>query len=115
RFSEVADCFQWMFRKHERRLWRFMLVLAVVIPAILVGQQAVGGWQTDPLFHKDISFFVEVFPFHVMVVNLLTQAVTYGLWIAVVAGYWYGGWRFRRGGRKVIKDFTRRWSVWLGG
>ena len=93
-----------------------LVLLAVVIPAILVGQRAASGWQTyllwrhatpwhatDPLFHKDISFFVEVYPFHVLVVALLSQAVTYGLWIAVIGGYWYGAWRLRRGRQKVTQ------------
>ena len=126
RVTENEDGFRWMFRKYERRFWRFIVVLAVVIPAILVGQRAASGWQTyllwrnatpwhatDPQFHKDISFYVEVYPFHQLVVALFTQAVTYGLWVAAIAGYWYGGWRLRRGGRKVAKDFTRLVSVLL--
>ena len=72
------DTFRWAFRRYEPRVAALLVILAVVIPAILVGQRAAGGWQTyllwrhaapwhatDPLFHKDISFFVEVYPFHV--------------------------------------------------
>ena len=56
----------------------------------LLWRHATPWHATDPLFHKDISFFVEVYPFHLMVVTLLSQALTYGLWIAVIGGYWYG-------------------------
>ena len=123
-FKRNQDAFRWVFRRFESRLWRYVVILAVVIPAVLVGQRAAGGWQTyllwrhavpwhttDPQFHKDISFFVEVYPFHVMVANLLSQTITYALWIAVIAGYWYGGWRLRHGRRKITRDFTRLLSV----
>jgi hypothetical protein len=127
-FSPDDDTIRWVFRKYEPRISRLIVVLAIVVPAILVGRRAAGGWQTyllwrhatpwhasDPLFHKDISFFVEVNPFHVMVVALLSQAVTYALWIAVVGGYWYGAWRLRRGRRKVTSEFIRLISLLLAG
>ena len=123
-FTRNQDAFRWVFRRFESRLRRYVLILAVVIPAVIVGQRAAGGWQTyllwrhavpwgttDPQFHKDISFFVEVYPFHVMVANLISQTITYALWIAVIAGYWYGGWRIRHGRRKITRDFTRLLSV----
>ncbi len=126
--SQDDDTIRWIFRKYEPRLSRLIVLLVVVVPGIWVGQQAAAGWQTylmwrhatpwhatDPLFHKDISFFVEVYPFHVMVVALLSQALTYGLWIAVVGGYWYGGWRLRRGRRKITGDFSMLMSLLLAG
>jgi uncharacterized protein len=73
-------------------------------------------WHSvDPQFHKDISFFVDVYPFHVMVVTLLSKAFTYGLWIAVIGSYWYGGWRLRKGRQKVTGDFVRLVSLLLAG
>jgi hypothetical protein len=127
-FSQDDDTIRWIFRKYEPRVSRLIVLLVTVIPGIVVGRRAAAGWQTylmwrhatpwhatDPQFHKDISFFVEVYPFHAMVVTLLSQAVTYGLWIAVVGGYWYGGWRLRRGRQKVTRDFTRLLSLLLGG
>ena len=126
--SPDYDTFRWTFRKYEPRARRFIILLGVVVPAILVGRRAAAGWQTyllwrhatpfhrtDPLFHKDISFYVEIYPFHQMVVSLLLQAVSYGLWIAVIAGYWYGAWRLRRGRRKVARGFTRLVSLLLAG
>ena len=127
-FSQDDDTIRWMFRKYEPRISRLIVLLVVVIPAIVVGRRAAAGWQTyllwrhatpwhatDPLFHKDISFFVEIYPFHAMVAALLLQAVTYGLWIAVVGGYWYGGWRLRRGRQKVTHDFIGLVSLLLAG
>lgn len=126
--SADYDTLRWSFCRYEPRFYRFLVLLAVAIPAILVGTRASSGWQTyllwrhatpwhatDPLFHKDISFFVEVYPFHVMVVSLLAQAVSYGLWIAVIGGYWYGAWRLRRGRQKVTIGITRLVSLLLAG
>jgi uncharacterized membrane protein (UPF0182 family) len=126
--SSEDDTLRWLFRKYERRLWRILVALAVLVPAILVGQRAASNWQTyllwrhaapwhasDPLFHKDISFFVDVYPFHVLVLTLLSQAVSYGLWISVIGGYWYGAWRLRRGRRKITRGFTKLVSLLLAG
>ncbi len=117
--SPEDDTIRWTFRRYEPRVRRLIVLLAVVIPAVSVGRQAASGWQTyllwrhatpfhatDPLFHKDDSFFIEVYPFHQMVVTLLVQAVTYALWIAVVGGYFYGAWRLRRGHRKITSGIT---------
>jgi uncharacterized membrane protein (UPF0182 family) len=125
--SQDNDTFRWTFRKYEPRVRRLIVLLGVLVPAILVGRQASSGWQTyllwrhatpfhttDPTFHKDVSFYVEVLPFHQMVVSLLQQTVTYGLWIAVIGGYWYAAWRLRRGRQKVTRGFTQLMSVLLG-
>ena len=127
-FSQDDDTIRWIFRKYEPRVSRLIELAVVVVPGIAVGRRAAAGWQTflmwrhatpwhatDPLFHKDISFFVEVNPFHVMVVTLLSQALWYGLGMAVVGGYWYGAWRLRRGRQKVTSEFTRLMSLLLAG
>jgi uncharacterized protein len=127
-FSQDDDTIRWVFRKYEPRVSRLIVLLVVVVPGVVVGRSAAAGWQTylmwrhavpwhatDPLFHKDISFFIDVYPFHLLVVSLLSQAITYGLWIAVVGGYWYGGWRLRRGHRKITSEFTRLMSFLLAG
>ena len=124
RLSSDDDTFRWLFHKYERRVWPLIVLLGIVIPGVLVGQRAAGRWQTylvwrnatpwgatDPVFHKDISFFVDVYPFHAMVVSLLSQAVSYGLWIAVVGGYWYGTWRLRRGRQKITPGITKLVSL----
>jgi uncharacterized protein len=126
--SPDLDTFRWTFRKYEARVWPLIVVAAVVVPGVRVGQRAAGAWQTyllwrhavpwhqtDPVFHKDASFFVEVYPFHLLVVSLLSQVVSYSLWIAVVGGYWYGAWRLRRGRRKITGGMTRLLSVVLAG
>ncbi|MEO9140312.1 MAG: UPF0182 family protein [Jatrophihabitans sp.] len=127
-FSQDDDTFRWIFRKYEPRISRLIVLLVVVVPGVLVGRSAASGWQTylmwrhatpwhvtDPLFHLDLSFFVEIYPLHLMAVSLLSQAIAYGLWIAAVGGYWYGAWRLRRGRKKVTRDFIRLMSLLLAG
>ncbi|MGH3509892.1 MAG: UPF0182 family protein, partial [Nocardioidaceae bacterium] len=123
-FSADNDTIRWTFRRYEPRVRALLFLLVVVVPAVRVGSSAASGWQTyllwrhatpwhasDPQFHRDISFFVEVFPFHLMVVTLLAQALSYGLGIALIGGYWYGGWRLRGGPRKITRGMTRLASV----
>ncbi len=120
------DIFRAAFRRHESRVRWLIVALAVVAPGVLVGRRAASHWQTyllwahtvpwhdsDPLFHKGIDFFVEVYPFHLVVVSLLSRAVVYGLGIAVIGGYWYGGWRLRGGRRKVTRGTIRLLSALL--
>lgn len=117
---------RWTFREHERRLWPLLLLAAVVLPALLVGRHAAGQWQTyllwrhasawqvsDPQFHKDVAFFVEVYPFHVLAVALLSQIVVCALLIALTAGFAYGVWRLRGPGPRTTRSMTRLLSLLL--
>ena len=122
------DVFRGAFRRFEPRFRWLLVLLAAVVPGVRVGERAAARWQsyllwshaqpwhtTDPVFHKDISFYVEVYPFHVAIDSLLTVVVTYGLVITLVAGYWYGGWRLRGGHQKVTRQFIVVLSVLFAG
>jgi len=114
------------FRRYERRLWPVVLIIAILVPAVRVGSAASSNWQTyllwahaqpwgqsDPQFHKDISFFVEVLPFHQLLVGLFAQVVKYALMVALVGSYFYGGWRFRGPGRRLTRATTAIFSILL--
>lgn len=118
------DVFRATFRRFEPRVGWLLPVLAAVVPGVRVGERAAAQWQTyllwshaqpwhttDPLFHKDLSFFIEVYPFHLAIDSLLSIAVEYGVLISVVGGYWYGGWRVRGGRQKVTRSFVVLLSV----
>ena len=124
--DERQQTTRWWFRQHEHRLWWLIQLLAIVIPAYRVGKQAAAQWQTyllwrhaspwhavDPQFHKDVSFFVEVWPFHLAVVGLLSQLVTMALLIAVISTFLYGGWRLRGPGKRITRPTTVLLSVLL--
>ena len=55
--------------------------------------------RTDPQFHRDISYYVSVLPFHQMVVGYLSSIVLVCLVVTLVAGYLYGAVRIRTRGR----------------
>lgn len=114
------------FRRHERRLWPVVLIVAILVPAVKVGSTAARNWQTyllwahaqpwhqtDPQFGKDISFFMEVLPFHQLLVALVAQTVKYALLIALVGSYFYGGWRFRGPGRRLTRATIQLFSIML--
>ena len=126
--TQEDQTFRWVFRRFEPRVGRLLVLLAAVIPGVLVGKRAVGAWQaylmwrhvtpthtTDPVFHKDAAFFLDVYPFHQVVLSLLLQGIKYALVIAIVGGYWYGGWRLRGGRKKITSELTRLVSLLLGG
>lgn len=124
--SPDYDTFRWTFRQYEPRLRPFLVLAATVVPLIIIGSAAAGGWQTyllwrhatpfhqlDPLFHRDASFYVEVLPLYQLVSGLLSRILTYAIWIAAVAGYWYAAWRIRRGRRKITQQMIQLLSVLL--
>jgi uncharacterized protein len=70
--------------------------------------------QTDPQFHRDVSYYVSVLPFHQMVVAYLTRIVVTCLVVSVVAGYLYGAIRIRGRGRKVTPALKAQLSLLIG-
>lgn len=128
KLSPDYDTFRWSFRQYEPRFRRWLLLAAAVIPLILVGSAAAGNWQTyllwrhampfhqiDARYRTDATVNVEIVPFYQLVCSLLSQAVTYALWIAVVAGYWYAAWRIRRGRQKITKQMIQLLSALAAG
>jgi uncharacterized protein len=109
------------------RLW--LIAVVALYLGIHVGTAASHRWQTyllwrhaqpwhqsDPQFHRDVSYYVAVLPFHRMVVSSLSSIVVLCLVVTVVAAYLYGAFRFRpRGpGRRVTPAFKAQLSVLLG-
>lgn len=125
--NESDDVFRAGFRRYEPRFRWLIVAATAVATGVSAGKHAAAQWQTyllwahatpwhktDPVFHKDISFFIEVNPFHVAVVTLLSGSIRYGLYIAVIAGYWYGGWRLRGGRQKVTRGMVVVLSALIG-
>jgi uncharacterized membrane protein (UPF0182 family) len=96
------------FRHYEPRFRVWLIVVVALYCGVHVGTRASHRWQTyvlwrhaqpwhrtDPQFHRDISYYVDVLPFHLMVVTYLTSIVVLCLVITLVAGYLYGAIRFR--------------------
>ena len=128
-------------RPDPRRVWRrrflhvepglrvWLIAVVALYAGIHVGTTASHRWQTyvlwrhavlwhqsDPQFHRDISYYVAVLPFHRMVVSSLSSIVVLCLLVTVVAAYLYGAFRFRpRGpGPRLTRAFKAQLSVLLG-
>jgi uncharacterized protein len=117
------------FLRYEGRVRVWLVAVVSLYLGVHVGARAAGRWQTyvlwrhaqswhrsDPQFHRDVSYFVEVLPFHKMVVTYLSSIVVLCLVATVVAGYLYGAFRFRpRGpGRRVTPEFKAQLSLLIG-
>jgi uncharacterized membrane protein (UPF0182 family) len=117
------------FLRYEWRVRGWVIAVVSIYLGVHVGSRASHHWQTyvmwrhaepwhrnDPQFHRDISYFVSVLPFHRMVVSYLSTIVGICLVVTVVAGYLYGAFRFRpRGpGRRLTPAFKAQVSLLLG-
>ena len=115
------------FLRFEKR-WRVWLIVAIALYlGIRMGSRAAHRWQaylmwrhaqpfhsTDPQFHRDLSYFTSVLPFHLAVVNILTSIVVTCLVATLIAGYLYGALRIRGRGRKLSPALKAQVSVLLG-
>jgi uncharacterized membrane protein (UPF0182 family) len=115
------------FLRFEKK-WRVWLIVAIALYlGIRMGSRAAHRWQaylmwrhaqpfgsTDPQFHRDLSYFVSVLPFHLAVVNILTSIVVTCLVATLLAGYLYGALRLRGHGRKLSPALKAQVSVLLG-
>ena len=117
------------FQRYEHYVRTWLIVVIALYLGVHTGTRAAHRWQTyvqwrhaqpwhekDPQFHRDISYFVSVLPFHQLVVGYLSAIVVLCLVVTVVAGYLYGAFRLRpRGhGPRVTKAFKTQLAVLLG-
>jgi uncharacterized membrane protein (UPF0182 family) len=118
-----------LYLRHEKRFRVWLIVLVSLYLGVRKGSSAAHQWQTylqwqhaqpwhrtDPQFHRDISYFVSVLPFHQMVVSCLTSIVVVSLVATLLAGYLYGALRLRTRGpaRHTTPAFKAQVSVLLG-
>jgi uncharacterized protein len=117
------------YLRYERRFRVWLIALLALFLGVRTGSAASQRWQayvmwrnaepwhrTDPQFHRDISYYVSVLPFHKMVVGYLTSIVLICLVATFVAGYLYGALRIRTRGRarRTTTAFKAQVSVLLG-
>jgi uncharacterized membrane protein (UPF0182 family) len=70
--------------------------------------------QTDPQFHKDISYFVFTYPFQRFVLGYLFTAIVLALISALIVHYLFGGLRLQTPGEKVTPAARVHLVVLLG-
>lgn len=120
---------KWRFRfvSHERSLRWWALAVLVGYFGLTTGARAAGQWQSlllwrhaqpwgssDPQFHRDVSYYLEIYPFHRLVVALLLRIVLVSLLVTVLAAYAYGGVRLRGTGPRATTAVKAQVSLLLG-
>ena len=104
-----------LVRRYQATVGPFALLLRTVVSlviALILGVGASGQWQhwilfehalpfgrVDPLFHRDVSFFVFRLPFLSFLVDWIFVALLVMLIVTAVAYFLNGAIQFRRGAR----------------
>jgi uncharacterized membrane protein (UPF0182 family) len=129
RFRPDPNRQKWRHRylRFEKRLRVWLIAAVALYLSVRLGTRAAHAWQvyltwrhpqsfhqTDPQFHKDVSYFVSVLPFQKAVVGYLTSIVVTCLVVTLVAAYLYGALRIRGRGRKATPTLKAQVSVLLG-
>jgi uncharacterized membrane protein (UPF0182 family) len=129
RFRPNPARHKWRARylRFEKRYRLWLIGVVALYLGVRVGTRATHRWQsfllwrhaqpfhqTDPQFHRDLSYYVAVLPFHKAVVGWLTSVVVTCLVVTLVAGYLYGALRIRGRGRKLTPALKAQLSVLLG-
>jgi uncharacterized membrane protein (UPF0182 family) len=129
RFRPDPNRQKWRARylRFEPRLRTWLIVVVSLWLGVRAGSRATHRWQTylmwkhaaswgqqDPQFHRDISYFVSVWPFHKMVVSYLSSIVVTCLVVTLIASYLYGALRIRGRGPRMSPAFKAQASLLLG-
>ncbi|MCW2571378.1 MAG: hypothetical protein JWO88_1436 [Frankiales bacterium] len=106
---------------------RIVLVVAGALFGLFAGLSAASHWQTwllwrhatsfgqtDPQFHRDISYYAMTYPFQRFVLGFLLTAVILSLLAAAATHYLFGGLRLQTAGDKVSPGARAHLSVLLG-
>jgi uncharacterized membrane protein (UPF0182 family) len=126
--DEGRQRWRWRFQRHLHPYRRWLVALAALWLGISVGNVASSSWKAwltwrnavsfhikDPQFHRDLSYYIDVYPFHRLVVTLLFRIVVLSIVAVVVTGYLYGGIRLRSGtGPRVSRAMLGQLSVLTG-
>jgi hypothetical protein len=123
----VKQRWRFRFRQVERRLRRWLFIAIVGYFSVTMGARAAGNWQTwlayrnstsfhqtDPRFHRDVSYYLFVYPLHRLVLTLLFRIVATAIIVLLVSAYAYGGIRLRGAGPRMSSAVRGQLSFLLG-
>jgi uncharacterized membrane protein (UPF0182 family) len=118
---------RYTFKRIEPRVRWWLFAGIVLYFGVTTGARAAGNWSTwlqwrnavafgqqDPQFHRDISYFLFVYPMHRFVLTLLFRIVATAIILVLVAAYAYGGVRIRGTGPRMTRAVRGQLSLLLG-
>ncbi|ERN41154.1 hypothetical protein KR51_00022820 [Rubidibacter lacunae KORDI 51-2] len=119
RFSAQAD-FAQSFTEYSRQLPRYLVPVAIVLVALAATAASSGSWEvllkfwhatpfesTDPLFERDIGFYIFQLPLYEGLQSWLTGLLTAALAVAIGVYALKGTLDSRRGWRDVVDGTAR--------
>jgi uncharacterized membrane protein (UPF0182 family) len=122
----TRERWRYRFSRVEPRLRRWLFVLIVGYLAVSMGSRAASNWQTwlqwrhsvsfgqqDPQFHRDISYYVFIYPMHRLVLTLLFRIVATAIVVLLIAAFAYGGLRVRGPGPRMSASLRSQLSLLL--
>jgi uncharacterized protein len=115
------------FTRAEPRLHRWLFVIIVAYLGVTMGARAASNWQLwlqwrhsvsfgqkDPQFHRDISYYLFIYPFHRLVLTLLFRIIATSIIVILVSAYAYGAVRLRGTGPRMTRAVRAQLSFLLG-
>lgn len=122
--DEPARGWRGWVEAHPVAARRLVLAGFTLVPAYRLGAAAAGAWpqyllwrhavpwgSTDPTYHRDLSYYLEIYPWHRTVVGLLSATLTWALAATVVAAFVHGSLRLRGPGRRVTRPLITQLSA----
>ncbi|CAO5182573.1 conserved membrane hypothetical protein [Frankia sp. AiPs1] len=106
---------------------KLILLAVAAVFGLVAGLSASGRWrtwllwvngqkfgQTDPQFHRDISYYAFTYPFQRFLLGFLLTAVLLSLLVTVLTHYLFGGIRLQTARERVTPAAKAHISVLLG-
>jgi uncharacterized membrane protein (UPF0182 family) len=118
---------RYYYSRLERHVRYWLLVVIVLYYSVGMGARASSGWKTwlawrnsttvgqkDAQFHRDLSYFLFVYPLHRMVLTFLFRIVATAIIALLVTAWVYGALRFRGPGPRMTPALRSQLSILLG-
>jgi uncharacterized protein len=118
---------RYTFKRIEPRVRWWLFAAIVLYFGVTTGARAARSWSTwlqwrnavafgqkDPEFHRDLSYFLFVYPMHRLVLTLLFRIVATAIILVLIAAYAYGGVRLRGTGPRMTRAVRAQLSLLLG-
>jgi uncharacterized membrane protein (UPF0182 family) len=118
---------RYLYSRLERRVRTLLLTIIVLYFGVTMGVRAAGGWQTwlewrhstsfgttDAQFHRDISYYLFIYPLHRMVLTFLFRIDATAIIALLVVAWVYGALRFRGPKPRATPALRAHLSILLG-
>jgi uncharacterized membrane protein (UPF0182 family) len=127
RLFTVPDPIFERYRATLQPYTKWLVIVGALVLGLFAGGSASARWRdyllfnhatkfgsTDPIFHKDLGFYVFRLPFHQFLLGWVLSALVVVTLISAAAHYFMGGIRPQARGERVAPEVRAHLSVLLG-